>query len=281
MRGSPKANKKTELAALSRAARGGVISAHTAAKALGLPPNAASARLSALSRAGWLGRIRRGVYAILPLESASEAETTVEDPWLLADSLFAPCYIGGWSAAEYWGLTEQLFRSTFVATASNIRDRSVTHVGASFTLVRVKPPRLRGVSSVWRGAARVHVSSRERTLVDAAMDPRWLGGFRHLAEVFAAYTVNSKADVASLLLELQRSRSGAAAKRVGFLAELMWPNATGLIEGALNLRSTGTIKLDPAIARRGRMNSRWGLWVNSELDIPTASTAPNVARLAK
>lgn len=259
-------DKKHELAAIARAARGGIVDVAESARALGLAPRAASGRLAALTRAGWLARIRRGVYLVLPLESASERETTVEDPWLLADALYSPCYIGGWSAAEHWGLTEQLFRSTFVATTAHIRAREATHLGLAFTLVRIKPSRLKDLSVVWRGHARVHVSSRERTIVDAASDPRWLGGFRHLADVFATYAADPKADAAKLLAELRRFGSGAAAKRIGFLAERLWRSETALIEGALAARTAGVVKLDPTIARRGRMNSRWRLWVNSSID---------------
>lgn len=65
---------------------------------------------------GWPRRVRRGLYLVLPLEAQSDRAITVEDPWILADELFSPCYIGGWSAAQHWGLTEQIFRSVFVVT---------------------------------------------------------------------------------------------------------------------------------------------------------------------
>jgi predicted transcriptional regulator of viral defense system len=202
----------------------------------------------------------------VPLEAESERQTTAEDPWLLAAALFAPCYIGGWSAAEHWGLTEQIFRSTFVATAANIRSRTVHHLGAAFTLSRVKPERFQSLDSVWRGSTRVLVSNRERTIVDGAIEPRWLGGFRHLADVFVAYTREPKADPAVLLRELRRFGNGAAAKRIGYLAERLWPSATELIERAHALCRAGVVKLDPAIARRGLKSSRWGLWLNVALD---------------
>jgi predicted transcriptional regulator of viral defense system len=260
------AGTKRELATIARSAHGGVIGIGDSARALGVSRREASARLAAWTRAGWVARARRGVYMILPLEAESHVHTTAEDPWLLAAALFAPCYIGGWSAAEHWGLTEQIFRSTFVATAANIRYRRAQHLGASFTLARVKPERLQHLESIWRGSTRVLASSRERTIVDGAVETRWVGGFRHLADVFGAYTREPKADPAALLRELRRSGNGAAAKRVGYLAERFWESANDLIEGAHALRSAGVVKLDPAIARRGRKSSRWGLWLNVSLN---------------
>jgi len=254
-------NAKAEVAKLARAASGGVISSADASVALGVSRRAGARRLAALTAAGWLTRLRRGYYLVVPLEAASGRATTVEDPWLLAAVMFEPCYIGGWSAAEHWGLTEQLFRSTFVATAANIRARSLTYLGATFKLVRVKADRVRNLTSIWRGASRVLVSGKERTLVDGAIDPSWLGGFRHLQDVFTAFTESG--DAIELLRELKHSGTGAGAKRIGYLTEQHWPEANGLRDGAHAMRSTGVIKLDPAVRRRGSMNSRWGLWVNT------------------
>jgi predicted transcriptional regulator of viral defense system len=271
----PPSSIKVDLAKLARVARGGVLSVQAAAAVLGLPQRAAAMRTAALARAGWLTRLRRGYYLVLPLEAASEVATTVEDPWVLAAALYRPGYIGGWSAAEHWGLTEQLFRSTFVVTAANIRRRSATYAGASFSLVRVHPDRLKHLTTVWRGSTRVHVSSRERTLVDAAIDPRWLGGFRHFADVFAAFADAGEAD--ALLMELRRSGTGAAAKRIGYLAERRWSGAHKLIEGAYALRSAGVIKLDPSVTRRGDTNTRWGLWVNVQTDRAPQRSMSNTA----
>src|SRR5580692_3090418 len=61
--------------------------------------------LSRLSKKGWLQRLRSGIYRIVPLGSDS-TNPMPEDPKAIAMALFAPCYIGGWTAAEHWGLTE-------------------------------------------------------------------------------------------------------------------------------------------------------------------------------
>lgn len=251
---------KADLATIAAVARGGIVSVPDVAGALKIGRLAAAQRAAALADAGWLARLRRGFYLVLPLDAASGNATTVEDPWVLAEVLYSPCYIAGWTAAEHWGLTEQLFRSTFVATAANIRERQPTVLGASFNLVRVKPERLSHVATTWRGSVRVRLASPERTLVDAAIDPRWLGGFRQLEDVFAAYVETGSED--DVLIELRRSGSGAAAKRIGFLTEKLWSSATKLIRGAQRMKSSGVIKLEPASRRRGSMNTRWGVWTN-------------------
>jgi len=60
-----------------------------------------------------LSRIRRGLYVAVPLDARRSGEW-VEDAWVVADRVFSPCYIGGWSACEYWDLTDQVFRTILV-----------------------------------------------------------------------------------------------------------------------------------------------------------------------
>src|SRR5260221_4030988 len=152
---------------LARSARGGVLTLSRAATALEATPRAASVVLAALSRRGWLKRFRRGLYLVLRLEAESRPSGVVEDPWLLAVELFSPCYIAGWTAAEHWGLTEQIFRSTFVATATRARRSRVNVADAEFHLAQIPKRRLDGVDTTWRGSERVPLSSPERTIADA------------------------------------------------------------------------------------------------------------------
>jgi predicted transcriptional regulator of viral defense system len=253
------------LAALARRARGGLISTTDAAQALGLGSRAAVSRLNRLAAAGWLARVQRGVYLIVPLDASDAAATTVEDPWVLANALLAPCYIGGWSAAEHWQLTEQLFRSTFVVTAAGARTRAKTLLGAELHIVRVPRARLNGSTTVWRGAVRVAVSDRERTIADALIAPDWVGGSRHLIEILTEYTQGAHFSPVKLLARIAQLGKGSAYKRLGFLTERLFGADDVIVPACLIGKSAGVIKLDPAVASRGKLVKRWGLWVNIEV----------------
>ncbi len=256
---------KRTLSLLARSAPSGIIDVNTAAVTLGRPRGRASALLSNLARTGWVTRLRRGQYFILPLEAESGATTTHHDPWLVASHLFTPCYIGGWSAAEHWGLTEQIFAKTFVVSAASVRAREVAVLGLRFVIKRVPAVRIANLTTVWRGSERVHVSSRERTLVDALRDPSWLGGVRNVADALTNYLDSSKGSVADLVRELPRLRGGAQAKRLGWLLETMGVGETVVIDELLSRKSAGYIKLDPAIRSRGKLSKRWGLWINADV----------------
>ncbi len=260
--------RKATLARLSRSAHDGLITVDGAATALRVPRRTAAVRLASLARSGWLARVRRGVYYTLPLEAASAEVAVPDDPWMVATVLFPPCYIGGWSAAEHWGLTEQIFRSTFVVTAAAIRRTEQSFLGLDFHLTHVTEHRLADTTRVWRGRERVAVSGRERTIVDALNTPAWLGGVRHLADVMGRYTETAAFSFSALLTTLNRHGTAAAHKRFAYLVEALWPDspeAHAAGAHALARRSAGVIKLDPSVRARGTLRRRWGLYVNVNL----------------
>jgi predicted transcriptional regulator of viral defense system len=256
------------LSKLSRHVVGGIVTIDEASSLLGVSPRDASLRLAALARRGWLTRLYRGTYYILPLESGPTETAVAADPWVLALRLFSPCYIGGWSAAEYWGLTEQLFRSTFVVTGANIRKRSVQTLGSEFRLVRVRPEQLSGIAGVWRGSVRVPTSDPERTIADGLVDPTWVGGVRHLVDIILSAVADGKVTFPKILTHLERTGRASGIKRLGFLVEDLFPAETEMISRAQARRSSGIIRLDPSVQGRGRLSKRWGLWVNVSLPRP-------------
>jgi predicted transcriptional regulator of viral defense system len=250
------------LSKLARAARGGLLTVSSAAATLKLPTRKAALKLASLARRGWLKRVRRGLYLVLPLEAEPGKPTVPEDAWILAREAFSPCYIGGWSAAEHWGLTEQLFRSTLVVTAANIRQRSTVLLGHEFRLFRVPRARVSGATPVWRGAERVSVSDRERTLLDCLQYPELCGGIRHLADIMAEYGRSKEKNVPKLITLAGQIANGAAWKRLGYLAETLWPEQSDITVEARKHVTRGYVRLDPAVQRKGRVVRRWNLRLN-------------------
>ena len=216
-------------------------------------------------RAGWLARVRRGVYSLRPLEAPPGTEIAEEDPWLLAARTFAPCYVGGWTAAGHWGLTEQLFKSTLIVTRRRLRRVNVTLGSSRFHVVRESRARPEGLTPVWRGNAQALVSSVERTLLDGCAYPLWLGGGRQLVEAFRTASHDDLIRELPLAEAAAGVDSGAALGRLGLLLEHYWPAATNVIAFALKHRGTSVVPFAPGVARRGILNRRWGVWVNVSL----------------
>lgn len=143
---------------------GEVVSVDDVSSILQVERQAATKLLARWSEQGWMRRLRRGFYAPVPLASLGQ-EQVLEDPWVIVPDLFGPACIGGWSAAEHWGLTEQLFRSICVLTARPIREKEQTIEGIPFVVKHVRPETLFASRAVWRGRMRIDVSGPAKTVL--------------------------------------------------------------------------------------------------------------------
>src|SRR5260370_2048033 len=152
------------LAAVLRATKE-VGSVEGTSQTLGIDRRAAAKLLSRWREQGWLRRIGHGLYVSVPLD-LSGSEQVIGDPWVLVPTLFGQCYIGGWTAAHHWELTEQLFNETFVFTTRRGTLKHVTAQGPAFLLPNIKPKRLFGLKTLWRGPAKVSVSDPPPQLFD-------------------------------------------------------------------------------------------------------------------
>ena len=248
---------RRQLAAVITAS-GDVVSVDAAARALDMDRTGAAKLLSRWTAQGWLRRVARGAYVPAPLDSLS-SEHVLEDPWVLVPALFAPCYIGGRTAAAHWDLTEQIFKDIVVLTARTVRAASQERHGAEFTLKHIAKEKLFGTKSVWRGRSKIAVSDIHRTVIDMLDDPPLGGGIQHVADCVTAYLRRSDRDDSKLIEYGERLGNGAVFKRLGFLAARM-PGGEPLAAASRQRLTTGYAKLDPAL-ECPRLISRWRLWI--------------------
>ncbi len=254
---TPLPASRARLATVLRATRE-VVSIDATAKTLNVDRTAAAKVLSRWRKQGWLRRVGPGLYVPVPLDLAG-SEQVVEDPWVLVPTLFGACYIGGWTAAHHWDLTEQLFNEIVVFTTRRISEQRVTAQGVVFLLHHAAKKHLFGLKPVWRRATRVNVSDPARTLIDMVAMPRTGGGIDHVVDCLAAYLKTSTHDVGLLIGYAEQFGNGAIFKRLGFLAETHLHNAQ--IAAACRARLTqGYARLDPALPCK-HLVTAWRLWV--------------------
>jgi predicted transcriptional regulator of viral defense system len=232
---------------------------------LGLGRSATQRLLAYLAAQGWLVRVAHGLYAPVPLETAQPERWQVE-PWAVAMERFAPCYIGGWSAASHWELTEQIFRTVVVlSAAAKLRDRHPVIQGTEYWVKRIGADQLFGVRAVWVERRRIAVSDPSRTVVDLLDDPRLGGGMRHIAEIVHTYVMSDHRRDRLLLDYAERVGNGAVYKRLGYLVERLGIDAPELVAVCQARLTTGYALLDPTMPATGRLQRRWRLRINSTL----------------
>jgi predicted transcriptional regulator of viral defense system len=241
----------------------GAISAADASRALNIDRTEAAQLLAGWFARGWLTRVRRGLYVSVPLES-STADLPLDDAWVVAERLFAPCYIGGWSAAMHWGLTEQLFRSTLVFTTRRPRNRRVEARGTVFVVRTVNERAMFGLKAIWRGRAKVNVSDPTRMILDLLDTPALGGGIRTVVDILKAYFSSTFRDPKLLVRYADQLGNKAVFKRLGFLTTMVAPDEIELIAECRRRLSAGNAKLDPKLPGE-RLVTVWRLWIPASL----------------
>ena len=252
---------RARLAAVLQAAKE-VVSIDTVTRALGIDRHRAGKLLSRWRGQGWLRRVGHGLYVSVPLDLAG-SEQVVEDPWVLVPTLFGQCYIGGWTAAHHWELTEQLFNETVVFTTRRVIKKRVSVQGVVFLLHHVSTKRLFGLQTIWRGSTWVTISDTARTLVDMLAMPETGGGIDHVIESLNAYLSSQGSDRNLLIKYAEQFGNGAIFKRLGFLAQTSLHDYE--LAAACRTRLThGYAKLDPSLLCQKLVTS-WNLWVPARL----------------
>jgi len=239
--------------------KGEVFTVADAAICLDLSSEDTAKTLARWAKQGWLIRLKRGLYAVVAID-ASSTERVLAEPWVLIPQLFKSCYVGGWSAAEHWGLTEQIFYDICVVSDSARVKKTQRVQNINFVATKVSSERLFGSKVIWKNNTKVMVSDPHKTIVDMLYDPLLGGGIQHVVDCFREYQQSEYRDFIKLGDYAERMRSGAILKRLGFLAERDLGREHVLTTFCAKALSQGNAYLDPK-QKGGRLITRWRLLV--------------------
>lgn len=219
--------------------------------------------LERLQSKGWIKRIRRGRFAVIPL-SSGEGRTPQLHEFIIAMELVSPAAIAYWSALNHHGMTEQLPGTVFVATSHPVRRPPGEVLGVRYKIISLRPKRFFGIQKDWIGEMPFYVTDREKTIIDGLDLPQYAGGVGEIAKaLLASWT---QIDESRLRKYAVKIGNGAAAKRLGFLMEALELGNVEVFRKVVTL-SSGFSLLDPSLPRRGKYNRRWGLLINTVIKI--------------
>ena len=243
----------------------------TAARARELAPSAGISpgyllpALHHLAKAGWIVRLRKGLYAL----SFSVPGVPPVHEFEVAMYLVHPAVISHWSALSYHGLTDQIPRRVFVTTTARSiprprgerkepPDRGYLAGGSIYQFIQIKPERFFGTSDIWVGEARVKMTDPERTLLDGLIAPGYCGDF---GEVLHAFELRGKNLDVDRLISYAVKLDASTAKRLGWVLEHQGMDPAKL-ERLRSVPIKGYRGLDPTGPRRGLCDVRWMIQVN-------------------
>lgn len=204
------------------------------------------------------------MYTTVPLGTVNPHEYKINS-WVVANRIFAPCYIGGWSAAEHWEFTDQIFNSVVVFTLRRYRKKTLQIQGVDFVLKFIDEKYFGKSKLVWVDNVKIPVSDPTQTIIDILDDPSIGGGIKSVADILKEYFQSSYRNDSDLVNYIEARNNRTIYKRLGYLIETYEIPASELKEKCRQNISKGYSLLDPKVESKGRYNSTWNLRINVDL----------------
>ena len=234
-----------------------VLSANIVSNVLNVSQQEAGRLLSRWNKNGWIQRIKHGAYIKIPIESTT-AKIVIEEPYLVAESLYGPGYIAGFSAIKHWDFSEQIIESVTFYTSKKVKNRNPNHGGIKFKLKTISPYKLFGLKPIWIGSKKVNVSDPTKTMIDLLDDPKIVGGITIIVDFFSEYMDSEFYDLELLINYSHKMNNKTIFKRLGFLYETVFNAKEEILLKFLNQISSGFSEFDPTVKSIFN-NNKWKL----------------------
>lgn len=242
----------------------GVINASNVSTCLQITSSKARSLLFDWVNHGWLKRIQTGTYLPVDLVHNFSKEVLV-DPWSIAMQLFSPCYIGGWSACQYWDFTEQIFDTVVVLTTTRIAKKEQVAGNIKFFIKKITNQKFFGLKSIWKEQIKVYVSDPHKTIVDIFDNPSLGGGIRSVSDMLLKYLSSEHFDPSLILKHAMQVKNKTIFKRMGYLLSILNPDEKKLIQECQKNISKGYSQIDPFF-KGTRIVKKWGLWIPEDFE---------------
>jgi predicted transcriptional regulator of viral defense system len=216
--------------------------------------------LSTLVKRGWLQRIEKGKYLILPFEAGREREWT-EHEFIIASYLIEPYYIGFRSALNYYGYTEQISRTVYIASTRRKLKSSLVISGVTYRLVNMPERKFFGFKQISIDGYKINISEPEKTIVDCLGQLRYCGGLSETVK--ALWYGRDELDFTKMAEYSRRNGNRASNQRLGYMIEMLGFKAEKAVEILLQSLSTRYAPLDTLSKPKGKYVKRWKVIVNT------------------
>jgi predicted transcriptional regulator of viral defense system len=213
--------------------------------------------LSRMEEKGFIERIEKGKYLIIPLGSEKGKYTLHE--FVIASNLVEPYAISYWSALHHYGLTEQIPNTVFVQTPARKKKSQMEIFGVNYQIVRVKEEKFFGVRKEWIEETPISITDKEKTIIDCLDKPHYAGGIIEVAKSLKNGSLDSNR-LSNYALKIDNF---AVIRRLGYLCEQM-----GIPVNLPLPPSKKYLLLDPTMPAKGKNDPKWRLVINHNTVLP-------------
>ena len=207
--------------------------------------------LSRLEKNGWIERIEKGKYMIIPI-GAEKGKYTLNE-FVIGSLLVKPYAIAYWSALHYYGLTEQIPNTIFIQTTARKKRQKIKIFGVDYKIVRVKESKIFGIRKEWIEETEINITEKEKTIMDCLDKPQYCGGVIEVAKALK----NGEFDKNKLISYAKKMENSGVIRRLGYLCDLLQ------IDISLpEIDARNYLYLDPTMPKKGVKNAKWRLIIN-------------------
>lgn len=210
--------------------------------------------LSRLEKKGWIERIEKGKYMVIPL-GAKKGKYTLHE-FVLGSYLVDPCIISYWSTLNYYGFTEQIPRTVFIQTTSRKKHQEVTIFGILYKIIRVKEEKIFGIEKAWFEETQISLTDREKTIIDCLDKPQYAGGILEVAKALRTEEYDKKI----LASYAKKINNTGVIRRLGYICDFLHISID-----LPDIKTRNYLKLDPILPESKKRNAKWNLTINEEL----------------
>ena len=140
-----------------------------------------------------------------------------EHEFILASRLISPYYISYWSALNYYGLTEQVSKTIFIATLKRKLEKEI--MGLKFRFITLNKNKFFGFKAMQLNNHIIKIGEVEKAIIDCLDLPRNCGG---IVEVIKAIDEAKKEiDFNKLIAYAKKMQNAAILNRLGYILELL------------------------------------------------------------
>lgn len=233
------------------------------AELLGLEGGAVRTGMNRLRKQHLAFSPARGLYGFVPPNYRSWGVLPAD--WFIDDLmryLKRDYYVGLLSAAALHGSAHQRPQVFQIMTDKSTADRDIGRIRLRF--FRNSAIAQANTETVTTPTGTMVVASRETTVSDLVAHPRVSGGYSNVATIIREIGPLEGSELARASAGRPRSH----ARRLGWLVEHYsedTPDLEALKQQAASDRGTPS-PLSPSGPRRGRIDERWGLWINTDIE---------------
>lgn len=198
---------------------------------------------------------KKRIISAIKKDSFVITEKIPEHLFSIAVHVTAPAYLSFWTAASYYGLTEQCIQSLQLVSTKQYKER--TFYGHCVEVITMTPKRFFGYTLRDNFA----IAEKERLIIDILYKPEMAGGIKECQKIIK--NVWPEIDQNMLLLFLNRFENKSLYARLGYLLEAS--NISSKIKKSLQQKIPQTyVLLNSQKTVTNQYNKKWRVIINDQ-----------------